>query len=221
MRIRVFNIRRRIPCANTKLILLRARRRTFMSHVKPKESVTEIKNEPNNEGKSMYHHFNEIGQSHFKILDAHEIKRPITPLKTGERKDVILAFENSLPTANIPHRLYTCSDLFSWGYLGSGPTALSLNILYHFSDGDLKLAQRLKVKFLDVIETLPMKQSILLSGEFIQKWILENDVPDEDKASYLFHPQLSPDGYVWTLGKLTEIEIKKPTIQQRGSNYVR
>ena len=190
-----------------------------MSHTKPKETAAEIKNNLNTKGQSMYQHFNEIGQSYFKILNENEIKKPMTLLKTGERKDVILAFENSWPVSNVPHRLYNCSDFFAWGYLGSGPTALSLNILYHFSDGDLKLAMRLKTKFVDVIETLPMKKSILLSGEFIQKWILENDLPDEDKKSYLFYPQLSPAGYVWSIGKLTEIETQ--TIQQRGSNYVR
>ena len=82
-----------------------------------------------------------------KLSDPESVKRGIGPICYGKAKaeleervqqelfipfegDIICARTNSGPQVNIPHRIAKHSpDGFEWGYGGSGPADLALNIL--------------------------------------------------------------------------------------------
>lgn len=63
---------------------------------------------------------------------------------------------------------------FSWGYLGSGPTQLSLAILAHHLKNDkqaLDLYQQFKF---DVIAGLPENTPWQITADQIDAWVLQN-----------------------------------------------
>lgn len=72
---------------------------------------------------------------------------------------------------NIPHTIKRHSPTgMDWGYAGSGPADLALNILYHFYPSR-EFADRWHQDFKDAcIVSLP-KEGGIISGSFIHDWI--------------------------------------------------
>lgn len=89
----------------------------------------------------------------------------------SDSEDVLLRRENGKPVTNIPQVLVLHSpDGFEWGYGGSGPADLALNILLRFGMSQEKvkrLHQDFKWKF---ISTLPQEGGIIPASE-IRMWI--------------------------------------------------
>ena len=91
--------------------------------------------------------------------------------------DVIMVREkDGTATVNIPQRkVYHSPDGFDWGYAGSGPADLSLNILLEFGmdehEAD-RLHQKFKAYF---IQNIPYKGGVL-AHEIIHNWIKRNEL---------------------------------------------
>ncbi|MBA7483063.1 hypothetical protein ES707_18574 [subsurface metagenome] len=85
-----------------------------------------------------------------KITDIRKLEREGLRRKLFDQ-DIILFRTSAGAQANIPQRIvYHSPDGFEWGYMGSGPAELALNILYCFLDGRraLTLHQLFKERFL-------------------------------------------------------------------------
>ena len=86
-------------------------------------------------------------------------------------KDILMARAgNGDIFVNIPHTIVRHSpDGFEWGYRGSGPSDLALNILILFTDQCT--ADRLYQEFkLDFISSMP-KQGGMIKSSTIQEWL--------------------------------------------------
>nr|PZN08439.1 MAG: hypothetical protein DIU64_10515 [Caldicoprobacter oshimai] len=85
--------------------------------------------------------------------------------------DIILKRVNGYATANVPHAIvYHSPTGFEWGYGGSGPADLALNILYAVTK-DRELAMRYHQKFKwEFIAGLPEEGGIIKREEIIQ-WL--------------------------------------------------
>lgn len=61
---------------------------------------------------------------------------------------------------------------FSWGYYGSGPSALSLSILADAAGGDLDIARRFKFPFIEeMLSKIPWTGNLKLSRESVLVWL--------------------------------------------------
>jgi hypothetical protein len=87
--------------------------------------------------------------------------------------DIILKRINGRPATNVPHRLTKHSPTgYEWGYAGSGPADLALNILLMFVDP--ATAERLHQEFKQAfIATLPEEGGVI-KREDIEHWIAEH-----------------------------------------------
>ncbi len=85
--------------------------------------------------------------------------------------DIILRRVNGYATANVPHAIVFHSPAgFEWGYGGSGPADLALNILYAVTKNK-ELAMRYYQKFKwEFIAVLPEEGGIIKREEIIQ-WL--------------------------------------------------
>lgn len=85
--------------------------------------------------------------------------------------DIILRRVNGYATANVPHAIVRHSPTgFEWGYGGSGPADLALNILYAVT-GDGYVADSLYQQFKwDVIAKVPEEGGVIKRDE-IFKWL--------------------------------------------------
>lgn len=72
---------------------------------------------------------------------------------------------------NLPHHYVRHSpDGFEWGYGGSGPAELALNVLMHVTE-DGEVAERLYMEFKDeVIANIP-HEGMTLTTSFVQQWV--------------------------------------------------
>ena len=108
---------------------------------------------------------------------------PPTPLKPGAMGDVILmhgTYTGKGPLTNVP-RYFTFSGNDNWGYLGSGPTCLAKNVLYHFTSGNNALVEKLSEEFLgEVIEKFPIDKSCVIHAKAITGWIEEKLKPQAE-----------------------------------------
>lgn len=86
-------------------------------------------------------------------------------------KDVVLSRTETGPKANIPHTIVRHSpDGFDWGYEGSGPADLALNILYYFTR-DKVFSEEYHQEFKrDFISRIPEAGGVL-PGPGIEAWI--------------------------------------------------
>lgn len=82
---------------------------------------------------------------------------------------------NGVAVVNIPHRLVVHSPTgFEWGYGGSGPADLALNILARFVDDDtaLRLCQAFKW---DVVAKIPTEGGVINRADVIA-WLRAHGV---------------------------------------------
>ncbi len=90
-----------------------------------------------------------------------------------QSEDILLKRDpDGTPLANIDHTIVRHSPTgFNWGYEGSGPADLSLNILLHFVAPDT--AEDIYQNFKrDVISKIP-PQGGIIKAEHIKNWLLE------------------------------------------------
>lgn len=85
--------------------------------------------------------------------------------------DIVLKRVNGYATANVPHAIkYHSPTGFEWGYGGSGPADLALNILYAVT-GDRKIAMEYHQEFKwDFIAGMPEEGGIIKRSEIIE-WL--------------------------------------------------
>lgn len=88
--------------------------------------------------------------------------------------DIILRRVNGYATANVPHAIVRHSPTgFEWGYGGSGPADLALNILYAVT-GNKELAMRYYQQFKwDFIAKVPEEGGVIKRDEIIE-WLRRN-----------------------------------------------
>lgn len=88
--------------------------------------------------------------------------------------DIVLKRINGCATANVPHAIvYHSPTGFEWGYGGSGPADLALNILYAVT-GNKKLAMDLHQRFKwEFIVGMPAEGGIIKREEIIE-WLRRN-----------------------------------------------
>ena len=75
---------------------------------------------------------------------------------------------------NVPHAIvYHSPTGLEWGYAGSGPAELALNVLYHYlGDKDLAFEHHQQFKF-EMIASFS-KDGGIISKEAIEEWIGRN-----------------------------------------------
>lgn len=85
--------------------------------------------------------------------------------------DIVLKRVNGIATANVPHRIKRHSPTgYEWGYGGSGPAELALNILLAVT-GDEALAARLYQEFKrDFLTHMPHEGGVI-TREAIFEWL--------------------------------------------------
>lgn len=124
-------------------------------------------------------------------------------LKLNEFNDVILT-KNSKNEyiSNVPKR-FDHSLSFCWGYSGTGPTDLSLSVLYHFTGGNLAFTYLHAPNFRDeVIAALP-QTDIVLKSEVILDWIKNAHSRTNIKGFPSgYESRLCPLGFIYHEGKL-------------------
>lgn len=152
----------------------------------------------------------------FKEIYNSGIHKCFPLLKPNEFRDVILT-KNSRNEyiSNLPKR-FDHSLSFCWGYSGTGPTDLSLSILFHFTSGDIAHTYLHAPNFRDeVIAALPQTDTVL-KAEVILDWInnakSRTDIKGFPKG---YEPQLCPLGFIYHEGKLLMVpdEPKPETTQ--------
>ena len=90
--------------------------------------------------------------------------------------DIILCRENGYATANVPHAIVLHSPTgFEWGYGGSGPADLALNILYAVT-GNKELALRHYQEFKWAFIAGMPKEGGTIRREDILAWLKEREV---------------------------------------------
>lgn len=146
----------------------------------------------------------------FRALSPEECTKPLKILNEGERADVIVRKSyKGLGISNVPVR-FAYSLGLNWGYAGTGPQALALCILYHFTK-DLKFSGDWYHPFTtEIISSLPQNVvGVVISKDLIESWIQSK----EGASSY--HPrscELVPtnQGFVYT--NEGRIELASETI---------
>lgn len=90
--------------------------------------------------------------------------------------DIVLSRKNGYPEVNIPHAISFHSPTgFEWGYGGSGPAELALNILYAVT-GDREIADRYYMQFKwDFIAGMPVDGGTIKRDEILE-WLKEQEL---------------------------------------------
>jgi len=102
-------------------------------------------------------------------LQIHAEEGLLYPLLTGPG-DVILTLRDGKVATNVPHHIVRHSpDGFGWGYGGSGPTELALNILSLFLGRIPEPSLYQEFKW-DIIARIP-PQGARISEKVIRHWI--------------------------------------------------
>ena len=110
---------------------------------------------------------------------------------------------------SVPRRILL-ANFYTYGYTGTGPCDLALNILFHWSDGDFHFAKQKAPKLVeDLISKLPMGQALEVSGDMLTAWI-ESEKKTPCGNEIIFQTaELCERGYVWN--NLDEL-ILRPSV---------
>lgn len=89
--------------------------------------------------------------------------------------DIILSRENGYVKTNVPHAIVRHSPAgFDWGYGGSGPSDLALNVLFAVTN-DREIADRYYMQFKwDFIAKLPFEGGVIKRDEILA-WLKERE----------------------------------------------
>ncbi len=95
-------------------------------------------------------------------------------MKPGEKGDLIIRRAN-VGHGNVSnvHKRFGLSQDINWGYTGTGPHDLALNVLFHFSDQNEAFARAFAGDFVEdvvqYLEQVPQR----ITGEFLKSWVAE------------------------------------------------
>ena len=95
-------------------------------------------------------------------------------LKVGEQEDVYLsaATHDTRFNTNIKGHIGNLNEM-SWGFIGTGPYTLALNILYTFT-GDAQFARTHAFEFRsEFLEKIDSKKSYWMPNWMISNWIIQ------------------------------------------------
>lgn len=118
-------------------------------------------------------------------------------MQPGEKGDLIVRRSNAEygNVTNVPRRL-GLSGFVNWGYLGTGPHDLALNVLYHYSDQNEEFARGFAGHFVEeVVSKLEMNVAMRIDGGFISKWVSER--LEARPESSITIGELAPDHMAW------------------------
>lgn len=100
--------------------------------------------------------------------------KTMTKLKQNEIKSLALkAWNTSEPDSRVNiHHVVGHSEDFAWGYKGTGAFDLSLNVLLHYSGGNLEFAKEYAADFVtEVISELTEREATTLPASLIMSWV--------------------------------------------------
>lgn len=122
---------------------------------------------------SMSQFFNQISLSFREHFLAKKIPC-LKKLKIGDREDVYLSAFVRDCRLNTNIKAYIGNlDEMSWGFMGSGPLTLALNILYTYT-GDEKFARKNALEFrAEFLEKIDKTKSYWMPNFMIESWIVE------------------------------------------------
>jgi hypothetical protein len=96
--------------------------------------------------------------------------------------DIVLSRKGDYPITNVPHAIaFHSLTGFEWGYGGSGPAELALNILYAVT-GDRKFSMKHHQDFKwDFVAVMPVEGGVIKRDEILA-WLKEREGREEDDA---------------------------------------
>ena len=110
-----------------------------------------------------------------ELFEEEEKHHRVTGVFTG---DIILHRGKDGPLVNIPQQVvYHSPTGFEWGYGGSGPADLALNILLHYTDEDTAMRLHQSFKW-DFITGIP-EEGATIRGDEIRSWLKQNSESTE------------------------------------------
>lgn len=116
-------------------------------------------------------------REHFHAKDYPHLKK----LKVGECEDVYLSsfISDSRLNTNIKAHIGQLDEM-SWGFMGTGPLTLALNILYTYT-GNEKFARANALEFrAEYLQNLDTKKSYWLPSFMIEGWIIRKKEGDSN-----------------------------------------
>jgi hypothetical protein len=126
----------------------------------------------------MPHFFKQVSLSYQEYL--HAKQNPVLKkLKVGEQKDVYLsaAISDKRFNTNIKARLGQLDEM-SWGFMGTGPLTLALNILYTYT-GDEKFARAHALEFrAEYLQNIDKAKSYWIPSFMVECWIIQKEEGD-------------------------------------------
>ena len=126
----------------------------------------------------MYQFFNHLSASlceHFHAKTYPHLKK----LKVGECKDVYLSafIRDARLNTNIKPHIGQLDEM-SWGFMGTGPLTLALNILYTYT-GDEKFARAHALEFrAEYLQNIDKAKSYWIPSFMVECWIIQKEEGD-------------------------------------------
>lgn len=113
-----------------------------------------------------------FSQSAFRFLTEEECKMPIKLMQKSERMNIVLrrsrAWNGNI--SNVPKQI-SSAWFYTWGYQGTGPHDLAMNILFHWT-GNAGFAQYWSTELVqDVISRIPIDVPAEINAEYISNWV--------------------------------------------------
>lgn len=114
-------------------------------------------------------------REHFHAKDFPHLRK----LKVGECKDVYLSafIRDARLNTNIKAHIGQFDEM-SWGFMGTGPLTLALNILYTYT-GDEKFARAHALEFrAEYLENIDRTKSYWIPSFMVEGWIIQKEEGD-------------------------------------------
>nr|BFD66932.1 hypothetical protein HAGR004_19540 [Bdellovibrio sp. HAGR004] len=159
---------------------------------------------------------------YFRFLEQKEKKNSYVLLETGEFKDVILSQnDKQLKTSNLPKR-FAVSYGYNWGYLGTGPSDLALNLALHFSNNDLAFAHTYYQDLLeDIVQHLPLDQDVLVNAGMLLEWV-KTHRSQKPRHNTTYRPEPCDENCYYDDDNMPRLRSKMATeVKTNGRKYVR
>lgn len=119
-------------------------------------------------------------------------------MKPGEKGDLIIRRANAGHgnVSNV-HKRFGLSQDISWGYAGTGPHDLALNVLFHFSDQNEEFARAFAGGFVeDVVQHLEQSVPQRIDGAFLTNWV--NERLSREPETAITSGELCPAHLAWS-----------------------
>ena len=126
----------------------------------------------------MPHFFKQVSLRYREYLYAKQ-NPVLKKLKVGEQKDVYLsaAICDKRFNTNIKAHIGQLDEM-SWGFMGTGPLTLALNILYTYT-GDEKFARAHALEFrAEYLQNIDKAKSYWIPSFMVECWIIQKEEGD-------------------------------------------